>query len=335
MHTLAVDVADAQALTHALGEHQGTIAGVFHLAGVLDDGMILQQTREHLRVVLAPKLGGALNLQHALADSSLDFFVAFSSVAALTGSMGQSTYAAANAALDALMAGRRSMGQAGLSLQWGPWAEAGMAAAQAERDRQRFADYGIEPIGAEMAMSLLGRVMADNAPSSTLAILPVNWARYLGQLYGKDFPPIYRDLMAERPAAAAPVVSGLAERLLAEAPASRRALLEQHLRDAVAAVLGLADRQKIAPRQRLFDLGLDSLGAVELRNRLATALGRNLRATLLFDYPTLHALADHIEQDVLGIPAVVEPVAAAPEPENLDHLSDDDLASLLAAELSS
>ena len=79
----------------------------------------------------------------------------------------------------------------------------------------------------------------------------------------------------------------------------------------------------------------DSLGAVELRNRLATALGRNLRATLLFDYPTLHALADHIEQDVLGIPAVVEPVAAAPEPANLDHLSDDDLASLLAAELNS
>lgn len=309
------------------------IAGVFHLAGVLDDGMLLQQNSARYATVLTPKLGGALNLIRAFEAQPLDYFVCFSSVAALTGSLGQSAYAAANAALDALMEARRMSGKPGLSIQWGPWAESGMAAHQAERDRQRFAGYGIDAIAPIEGMALLGRLLATNG---ALAVLDVDWPTYLGQLYRDKFPPVYRELSVADAASktATPTVSGsgFAESLLTAAPAQRRTLLEQHLRTAVEGVLGLAGRQQIAPRQRLFELGLDSLGAVELRNRLVAALGRNLRATLLFDYPTLAALADHIEHDVLGFPADSAPEETAPV-ENLEQLSDDELASLLAAEL--
>lgn len=332
VHNATLNIADADALSALLSTAVPPIAGVFHLAGVLDDGMLLQQNHARYATVLTPKLGGALNLSRAFAAQPLDYFVCFSSAAALTGSLGQSAYAAANAALDALMEARRMSGKPGLSIQWGPWAESGMAAHQAERDRQRFAGYGIDAIAPSDGMALLGRLLATDG--GALAVLDVDWPTYLGQLYRDKFPPIYRELSAAASKAVAPAASGLAENLLAAAPEQRRTLLEQHLRTAVEGVLGLAGRQQIAPRQRLFELGLDSLGAVELRNRLVAALGRNLRATLLFDYPTLAALADHIEHDVLGFPPDSAPEEAAPAPaENLEQLSDDELASLLAAEL--
>ena len=338
VQTRALDIADVTALEAVVREQDGVlpIGGVFHLAGVLDDGMLRQQDPSRIAAVLAPKLGGALNLQRLFAERTLDQFVCFSSVAALTGSMGQGTYAAANAALDALMAARRAVGQPGLSIQWGPWAESGMAAAQSERDRQRFADYGIDPIAPADGMALLTSLLAGGADTS--AVLPVHWPTYLGQLYGAQFPAMYQALHAEgvvrKGGAAAPVSAGLAESLIAADAKERRAMLERHLQDAVGGVLGLTGKQSIGPRQRLFELGLDSLGAVELRNRLAAALGRNLRATLLFDYPTLTALADHIEHDVLGFAADAgEPEAVAVDAGKLDQLSDDELARMLAAEL--
>jgi len=366
VEVVSVDIADAADLQRALAARQDkpAIAGVFHLAGVLDDGMVQQQNAARFAAVLAPKLEGACNLHRAflgglqgplqgqsqgqLQGQPLDYFVCFSSVAGLTGSMGQSPYAAANAGLDALMAMRRAVGLAGLSIQWGPWAESGMAAAQSDKERQRFAGYGIEPIQAAAGMTLLGYLMQQtttavaNTPA-TLAVLPVQWQTYLAQLYsgqfGGKFPPMYRQLhdesIAQSSAAAAQATaaSGLVERLAAATPVQRRELLEQHVRVAIAGVIGLSDAHSIEPRQRLFELGLDSLGAVELRNRLAVAMGRTLRATLIFDYPTLVALADHLEHDVLGYATAVEDAAPAAVVEDLDAFSDDELARMLAAEL--
>jgi NAD(P)-dependent dehydrogenase (short-subunit alcohol dehydrogenase family)/acyl carrier protein len=358
VEVVSVDIADAADLQRALAARQDkpAIAGVFHLAGVLDDGMVQQQNAARFAAVLAPKLEGACNLHRAflgglqgqLQGQPLDYFVCFSSVAGLTGSMGQSPYAAANAGLDALMAMRRAVGLAGLSIQWGPWAESGMAAAQSDKERQRFAGYGIEPIQAAAGMTLLGYLMQQtttavaNTPA-TLAVMPVQWQTYLAQLYsgqfGGKFPPMYRQLhdesIAQSSAAAAQATaaSGLVERLAAATPVQRRELLEQHVRVAIAGVIGLSDAHSIEPRQRLFELGLDSLGAVELRNRLAVAMGRTLRATLIFDYPTLVALADHLEHDVLGYATAVEEAAPAAVVEDLDAFSDDELARMLAAEL--
>lgn len=345
----ALDIADPNALAAALAPKDAfaaAIAGVFHLAGVLDDGMLQQQDRGRFAGVFAPKLGGALNLHQVFAGVALDHFVCFSSVAGLTGSMGQGSYAAANAALDALMAARRAAGLAGLSLQWGPWADAGMAAMQDEKDQQRFAGYGIDPINTTAGMNLLGHLLGQQAADSaafpaSVAVLSVHWPTYLGQLYGGGpSPSMYLSLGAARPATGSAArtapASDFVERLGAAAPGERRSLLETYLRETIAGVMGLADPGVITPRQRLFELGLDSLGAVELRNWLAVALGRTLRATLIFDYPTLGALADHLEQDVLGFKAESEAAPALEAEraaEQLDSLSDDELAKLLADEL--
>lgn len=340
VQTHALDIADPQALAALLQERGGAlpIGGVFHLAGVLDDAMLRQQQRARLGAVLASKLGGALNLHQHFQQHGLDHFVCFSSVAALTGSMGQGSYAAANAAVDGLMAARRAAGLPGVSIQWGPWADAGMAAKQSPRDRQRFADYGIEPIAPAAGMALLGQLLFNAANGGAVtAVLPVHWPTYLRQLYPVAIPPLYREVRPEDTLAAAaqPARGGaLAGRLAAADAPQRRALLEQHLQDAVAGALGLGSAAPIGPRQRLFELGLDSLGAVELRNRLAASLQCTLRATLLFDYPTLAALANHIEHDVLGYARTgAQPDAIPVERDTLDQFSDDDLARLLAAEL--
>jgi len=309
------------------------LAGVFHLAGVLDDALLDQHDEARVRRVLTPKLGGALALHRATAGLALDHFVCFSSVAGVTGSMGQGAYAAANAALDALMAARRAQGLPGLSLQWGPWAESGMAAAQAERDRQRFADYGIEAIGLDAGITLCGRLLAAEG---VCMIFPVRWPRYVERLHGGRTPALYRDLLAAPAtpgATAAPAAAALAQRLAAAPADTRRALLEGELRAIVAAVLGIADARQIGPRQRLFELGLDSLGAVELRNRLAAALGKTLRATLLFDFPTLEALAAHVAQDVFDWNTESGTAAADLDATALENLATDELARLLAAEL--
>lgn len=338
LHTVALDVADRQALDAALGRLALPLAGVFHLAGELDDGMLSQLTAERLARVMRAKVEGALNLERATARMPLDCFVCYSSVAALTGSMGQASYAAANAALDALMVARSQAGQPGLSLsvQWGPWAEQGMAARQAGRDGQRWAAYGITPIEPEAGMALLDRLLAA-PPATTLAVLPVHWPTYLGQLYGDAQPPaMYQALLAPEASVPKAAQAALAERLLAAPEGQRRGLLEQALQQTVAGVLGLPAGSAIGARQRLFEAGLDSLGAVELRNRLAAQLGRDLRSTLLFDFPTLQALADHIETRVLGLGTSASAPAIAPAPAAepaLEQLSDEELARLLAAEL--
>ncbi len=335
VHTAAMDIADPLALDAAVRQPDVPLVGVFHLAGELDDGVLRQLSAQGLAQVMHAKVEGVRNLARVTAGLALDCFVSFSSIAALTGSMGQASYAAANAALDAFMDARRQAGLPGLSLQWGPWAEAGMAVRQGARDGQRWAGYGITPIEPQAGMALLERLLNDTT-AATLAVFPVNWHTYLGQLYGAQWPALYQGVLTPEASRPKAVPAALAERVMAAPAAERRALLEQALHQTVASVIGLSADTVIGPRQRLFDLGLDSLGAVELRNRLAAQLGRELRATLLFDFPTLQALAEHIEKSVLGL---VEQTALQPDKSSgdalgqTDHLSDEELARLLAAEL--
>jgi acyl transferase domain-containing protein/acyl-CoA synthetase (AMP-forming)/AMP-acid ligase II len=335
VHCAAVDIADPLALDAAIRLPGLPLRGVFHLAGELDDGMLRQLDSQRLGRVMRAKVGGAINLARATASLQLDCFVCYSSVAALTGSMGQGSYAAANAVVDALMAARKQAGLPGLSLQWGPWAEAGMAARQSPRDGQRWADFGITAIEPDAGMALFERLLSASA-APTLAVFPVNWATYLERLYGTHQPAMYQGLFAVQAPKPQAVSAVLTERIMAAPMPQRREMLEQALHQTVAAVLGLSPGSVIGARQRLFDMGLDSLGAVELRNRLAAQLGRDLRSTLLFDFPTLQALAEHIGTSVLTLaepPAPAAPEATSGAAGQTDHLSDEELARLLAAEL--
>ncbi|PCI41084.1 MAG: hypothetical protein COB51_14325, partial [Moraxellaceae bacterium] len=197
-----IDVSDQQALASTIKSYclqSPAVSGVFHLAGQLADNVLSELSVSSFETALRPKLGGALALHQVFIDHPLDYFVCFSSVAALTGSMGQGAYAAANAATDSLMAWRRLQGLAAQSVQWGPWAEAGMAADQSQKDQQRFSGYGIEAINPTYGMAFLSWVLEKqqqhNIPA-TLVAMPVDWSIYLSHLYGDAVPPMYQGLVS-------------------------------------------------------------------------------------------------------------------------------------------
>ncbi|MDQ2695994.1 MAG: beta-ketoacyl reductase, partial [Pseudomonadota bacterium] len=302
--TVKADVACPESLASALAiADLPPLRGVVHAAGVLDDGVLVQQTWERFRRVLAPKVQGAWNLHNLTSHLPLDFFVCFSSVTAVFGAPAQGSYAAANAFMDALAAYRRGLGLPALSINWGPWAAAGMAAELAGRDQRRIDDLGWGRIDPQDGRRLLG--VLPGQPLAQVAVLAVDWRRFLNQM-SPDIPPFFEGF-AQSPAQPA----GWLEDLRAAAPGQRRALLAARVRGEIAGVLELAAAEQIRPRQGLFELGIDSLMAVELRNRLGARLGRSLRSTLVFDYPTLEALVGHL-LDELGLDGTAEALREPP-----------------------
>jgi acyl transferase domain-containing protein len=300
------DVSSAEEVRALLASEN--VRGIIHAAGVIDDATIAAQTPERLRRVWAPKGIAARNVIEAAAGKELDFLVFFSSTAAVLGPPGQANYAAANAAMDAM-----AHNAGALSIQWGPWAEAGLAASLSEQHRNRLATSGMDFMASRACLAAMDALFSTGLRAAVVA--PVNWERYVAGLPpGCPTSPFERLTRAR----VAPQRNILGE--LEAAPAKdRRALLESFVRDQIARSLGLADGSGIGARQRLFDLGFDSLMAVELRTRLAATLKKPLRRTLVFDYPRLDALIEHLA-GTLGIEEEV------PE-EELAAMLDDRLAA--------
>jgi acyl transferase domain-containing protein len=324
---------DVDRLFGTIGSGAFPLKGIVHAAGVLDDGVALQQTWERLRTVFAPKIAGAWNLHLASASLPLDFFVLYSSLASVLGSAGQANYAAGNAFLDALAHLRRARGLPALSVGWGTWGGTGMAASLNDADRRRLSDAGVTGMDPDAALSSLERAIATGAPH--VAIMSVDWTRY-AQYRGAALP-FLSQLDSAVPAGNAPVrVPALLAALNDAPPERRKAVVLQHVRRDVLAVLGLAGAGRLDDEQGLRDAGLDSLMALELKNRLQTSTGQALPSTIAFDYPTTAALADYVGE-VLGASAGAEPAAPASEPgaqsSDLDAISDDEAAALLVDEL--
>ncbi|XXY48825.1 SDR family NAD(P)-dependent oxidoreductase [Sorangium sp. So ce269] len=332
--TLQADVTDRGDLARALDAAARALPplrGVVHAAGVLDDGVLLQQDWARFARVLGPKVDGAFHLHALTKELPLDLFVLFASASALLGSVGQASYAAGNAFLDALAHHRRALGLAALSVDWGPWAEVGMAAAL----EARFGALGVEAFSTADALSALDRAL--DLEAAQVAALRVHWPRYLEQLSPGAPTALFAEL-----AAAAPGLAGapprILERLEAAPPARRLSLLVEHVRGEAGKVLGLHPAQPLELRQRLFEAGMDSLMALELRNRLQSSVGRALHSTLVFDYPTIEALASHLLRDVLGLDAPAEDppaeeVTGAHEAEvvhRIKSLSEDELSASIA-----
>ena len=281
------------------------LRGIIHAAGIIDDAVLIRQDMDKFTKVMEPKLKGAWNLHALTRDIILDFFVCFSSTASLFGSPGQGNYAAANAYMDALAHYRRSQGLPGLSINWGPWAEAGMAASLGKREQMRWGDYGMQTIATEKGLDVLERLIAQN--STQVAVCPINWPLFVEQFYRRQTPMFLEDFertSATKETPAEPQLpknatqSPLIGKLQEASPAGRRTLLVNYVATLVAAILKMKSADLIKPRQRLFDAGLDSLMAIELRNSLATGLGRTLRSTLIFDYPTIDALVDYLMEEL-------------------------------------
>jgi acyl transferase domain-containing protein/acyl carrier protein len=312
------------------------LCGVFHAAGVLDDGVLTQQRWERFATVLAPKVLGAINLATLTDGLDLDLFVLFSSGASMLGSAGQGNHAAANAFLDALAHDRRARGAPAVSINWGPWAEIG-AAASAELG-VRMVSHGMGLMSPDEGIQALDAILRRSPVQ--IGVLPIDWSIFLGQFgVGKE-PPVLAAFRREgvgRGEHASPSEQEpeLRARLADTIPSQREGLLVTHVVDRVARVLRLADAEAIDLDQPLVELGIDSLMALELRNTLARAAGCPLPATLLFDCPTPRALTRLLADKLLGATDTAAGDRRA-DPQSLppiDECSEEELALLLSQKL--
>ncbi len=341
VETFQADVCNSAQLGQVLGqvrERLGPLRGVVHAAGVLDDGAIAQLDWPRCCAVLSPKLDGAWNLHASTSGDALDAFVLFSSAASVLGSPGQANYAAANAFLDALAHHRHTQGLPAISVNWGAWADAGMAANLVAKHRDRLAARGSHPIPLEDGFAALGELL--NRDVTQVVAIPADWTQYVQKLPGHTSPSLLRDLVSTAPASdptrpEAGVLTTLTGLSASQLLARMQQLVEAH----AAHALGLAPGKPIDPLRPLHEVGLDSLMSVELRNALAASLGRSLSATLLFDYPTIDSLTRHLAEDVLQLELADRTAfqdLVAPDNQDLKELqkmSESEAESLLLAEL--
>jgi NADPH:quinone reductase-like Zn-dependent oxidoreductase len=328
-----------RALVAMVGATMPPLVGVVHAAGVVDDGVVMRQSWERFVPVLAAKAIAAWNLHVATRTVPLECFVMFSSVAGLMGSAGQANYAAANVFLDALADVRRRLGLAGLAIQWGAWAGAGMAAALGGAERRRWATLGAEEIEPAAGVDVMIDLMFADA--ANVAVMPMSWQRYADAFATGRTPRLMSDVVESetRPVARTQIDADAPtfDSVLKEAPVARRLpMLVRFVTEQALATLGLPASHVLDPRQGLRDVGLDSLMAVELRNRLQDAVHQPLPTTVAFDYPTATALAEYLGERVLGLdlrtPTLVSP-AADTAAIDVDSMSDDEAEELLRREL--
>ena len=305
------DTAEFDAMLARMDEALPPLAGVIHSVGVLSDAALGNQSWEGFETVLWPKMLGAWHLHRATMDRDLDMFVLFSSVAGIFGNPGQANHAAANAFLDQLAAHRRALGLPGQAIAWGAWSELGEAEEQRERIAGRREASGTGWFTPEQGFKALERLVRQDATNA--AVAAVDWPVF-GDALG-DRPPLLEDLLAgatddEDDSSAS---EDLLATLGATPEAGRESVLVSFLQREVQAVLRLPSAP--APAVGFFDLGMDSLMAVELRNRLNRAFDGHYAApnTLVFDYPNIAALAGHLVGELGDVGAAPTP-QAEPEP---------------------
>jgi acyl transferase domain-containing protein/acyl carrier protein len=318
----ASDEPTMTALIDDLRHASPPLRGVFHAAGVSAPCAIAELDARGLAGVLAPKLAGAWILHRLTRDLSLDYFVCFSSIASILGSRQLAAYAAGNAFLDALAHHRAALGLPALSVNWGPWAEVGMTS---RSDRALLERIGMTPLPTRDALALLDHLLGSGVPEAMAA--HVDWGAFVPALEAKARRPL---LGVVRPAeAAAPAeVPALRLRIEAAAPDAREPLLVAWLCDEVARTLGRDTPRAIDPTEGFFEMGLDSLMAVELKRSLEHALGMTLPRTVAFEFPSVTALAHHLCAACTPAPSP----EAAPMPPSL---SEHDAEILLLNELQS
>jgi myxalamid-type polyketide synthase MxaE and MxaD len=316
IHYGAVDVSDQGAVSRFFDAYRAEqwpeVRGLVHAAGVIDDRLLTQLDGPSLANVFSGKVNGAWNLHRLF--PSVDFFLLFSSVAAIVAQPGQGSYAAANAFLDALAYQRQATGQSALSVNWGVWQGLGFAdtagGAQAQEQLSRLGFGSFNAQGALAALDLLVERQVTQA-----AVLPIDGAALRRALDERSIPPAAASLLgtlAEAPAAAtpdAPSEGAFVERLRSEPAARQRQMLEERLVRHAATILRLG-AGKLDRRTPLGSYGLNSLMALELRNRIESDLNLQVVATVLWNYPTILSLAEYLLGRLAPAPAVASRTVA-------------------------
>ncbi len=324
------DVTQTDPLASALDSIRTTmpaLRGVVHAAGILDDGILARLDDQRLREVMAPKIDGAWNLHMLTRDDDLDFFVLFSSAAAVLGSPGQAHYAAGNAFLDALAWYRHGRGKPALSINWGPWAEVGLV--NKPEQQRNLTRHGMIPIPVTDGIQTLATLLRSSA--TQVAVLRMDPTLTAGVLGAPASPAPERH-------------DNLLDALVRADDDERQRQLESYLREHAAGKLGLAASQ-LDVESPLHQLGVDSLVAVELRAQIERDLGVVVPVVRLLDGPSVTGLAGWLADQLSGGAAEPTPVATddAPivdvsngsAPEWMDVLgrlpdiSDDDVDALL------
>jgi phthiocerol/phenolphthiocerol synthesis type-I polyketide synthase C len=275
-----------QTLEH-ISSHLPPLRGVLHCASTLDDIALALMKPEQLKAVMASKTIGAWNLHEATLDIPLDLFVLFSSGAALIGPPGSANYAAGNAFLDALAAYRRHRGLPALSVGWGLWGDVGMVTDSDQQERIKISGFRTMP--AEAASTMLGQLLQTSI--AHIAVMPVDWARLRRAARATTSTPFLEEAFAEATDDAYADLSGggIAARLRAAGAKEREPLLLEYLQNRLAITLEI-DPEKIPLDRSLTYLGVDSLMALEMKNRVEAELQISIRIVDMLEGPTLQAL---------------------------------------------
>lgn len=349
VRVVAADVSEPEQVARMLAEIAATmppLKGVVHAAGVIEDELLRHCDQDRFARVLAPKVQGAWNLHHATLDSTLDFFVLFSSISSVLGSTGQAAYSAGNSFLDALAHQRRALGLHGLSINWGPWAEVGMAASRTGD----FARQGVGSIQPEAGLRVFERLLLEDA--TQVGVLPVQWSQFIKTFSSPERELFVSDFLDEVAAqkdhaereqgtAVSTQTSALVEQLTAALPSERPAILSARLQAETCRVLGLPLSTQLDVTQGFFDLGMDSLMIAELMNNLQEVIARQFPLSMMFEHSNIEALTRYLSEQVLGFkqngdapqPTSVKDVALDAALKQIEQLSDEEALALLAEKL--
>ncbi|MBF0228387.1 MAG: SDR family NAD(P)-dependent oxidoreductase [Desulfamplus sp.] len=350
------------------------LKGVIHAAGLLDDGMLRQLNWSKFWKVMSPKVMGAWTLDQLTRNLELDFFVCFSSIVSILGTPAQSNYAAANSFLDGIcrkrdiesassLIGKEGIGEPvfrrkSLSINWGPFAEIGMAAKLDEINRKRITSQGFKLISPKSGLIALSSLLGQSQETSQIAVMSVDWSKFIGRVQSSSGELFLSDFKVKKAVGLSPNKSTKSswQQELSKAPSyEHQPLLLSKIQTATADILGMDSPEQVLPDARLFDLGLDSLMAVELKNLVEKNLNCRLKSTLVFDYPTVGSMTEYLlktmvlpKPDLPELPENIsekveekKPVALTIEPQPkflssdvaVEELSEDDAEEMLRQEL--
>ena len=332
------DVSDVESMTRVMSNIEQSnlpLAGVIHSAGMLSDGVLQNQNWSSFEKVMAPKVQGAWLLHQLTKNQPMDFFVLFSSAASLFGSPGQGNHAAANAFLDGLAHYRRGMGLSGLSIHWGAVSQVG-AAAEGSADLAELKGMGvISPIQVLDSLELL-----MSSSNVEVGVVPIKWSAWQDRVAQWLFLSDWHQTTHAYDHTSESFKCSLLQQFKTAVPSERREILVAHVRRQVAEVLGLNSSQQVDLKQGFFDLGMDSLMAVDFRNRLQKSLECDLPSTLTFKYPDLAALIDYLTTEVFAnyFSVTLEEKEKKVQEENspssrFQEMSEDEIAKLLAQKI--
>ncbi|MEY2857776.1 MAG: hypothetical protein RLZZ74_2088, partial [Cyanobacteriota bacterium] len=329
---IKADIANTNQLAQVLKEIESELPplrGVVHCAGVISDRTIAQQNWHSFQQVLAPKVQGAWNLHHLTQKYDLESFILFSSASSLIGSAGQANYCAANAFLDTLAHGRRSLGLPAISINWSAWEHTGLAANT--QITKALKQQGIGSIQPAEGIEILEQLLLD-APAQ-VGVMPIDW--HLWQ-QNHAVTPYYEDLVVAKVASVNKSNSSYdQQQLITALPEQRQSLLITQISQQVANILGIKDLSEIDLESGFSELGLDSLGSVELRNKLQSSYDLKLSQTVIFDYPNIRQLAKYLRSLLFNGESLEQDITTYDDSASLENLSEEQAEALLLEELES